>query len=409
MLNMEDWAEIRRLHRAEDLSIKEIVRRTGVSRNTVRSALRSDIPPTFNRAPRPSAVDAVEPEIRKLLKETPTIPATTIAERIGWGRGITILKERVAELRPVYAPADPSGRTTYDPGQLGQFDLWFPAVDIPLGHGQRARLPVFTGVSGYSRIVSGSMIPSRECHDILLGHRAWLEDVGAAPRKGVYDGEAALSSRHGGTVTLTDPFQRFRGALGMGVIICKPRDPEAKGLVERAHDYIERRFLPGRRFDSPQDFNAQFHDWCWTVANCRTHATLKVRPIDRLDEDRAAMLPLPPQLPDPALRLSVRLPRDHWVRAGTNDYSVDPRFIGRRIDVRLDLEELTARCGTELVALHRRCWAKGQTITDPTHDAIRKLLAAFRGRIEEVRAPGQVEVEERDLSSYDRALQVSLW
>jgi hypothetical protein len=121
------------------------------------------------------------------------------------------------------------------------------------------------------------------------------------------------------------------------------------------------------------------------------------------------MLALPPVMPDPALRLSVRLPRDHWVRAGANDYSVDPRFVGRRIDVRLDLDELTARCGSEVVARHRRCWARGQTVTDPLHDAIRALMAAFRGRIEEMRAPGDIEVEQRDLSSYDRALQVPLW
>ena len=57
MLDVEDWAEIRRLHRAEGLSIKEITRRLGVARNMVRSALRSDSPPVFDRKPRPSAVE----------------------------------------------------------------------------------------------------------------------------------------------------------------------------------------------------------------------------------------------------------------------------------------------------------------------------------------------------------------
>ena len=59
MLDVEDWAEIRRLHLAEGLSIKEIARQLGVARNTVRSAVRSDAPPVFERKPRPSAVDAV--------------------------------------------------------------------------------------------------------------------------------------------------------------------------------------------------------------------------------------------------------------------------------------------------------------------------------------------------------------
>src|SRR3954447_32917 len=108
VLDVEDWAEIRRLHLAEGVSIKEISRRLGVARNTVRSAVRSEGPPVFDRKPRLSAVDAGEAEIRVLLAEFPRMPATVIAERIGWDRSLTILKDRVRELRPLFEPADPS-------------------------------------------------------------------------------------------------------------------------------------------------------------------------------------------------------------------------------------------------------------------------------------------------------------
>lgn len=86
---MEDWAEIRRLHRAEEVPIKEIARRLGVARNTVRAALACDEPPRYRRAAKGPIVDAVEPQIRVLLAEYPTMPATVIAERIGWTRSIT--------------------------------------------------------------------------------------------------------------------------------------------------------------------------------------------------------------------------------------------------------------------------------------------------------------------------------
>lgn len=109
---MEDWAEIRRLHRAEQLSIKTIARQLGLARNTVREALRSDSPPRYERTPVGSIVDVVEPEIRRLLSEFPEMAATVIAERIGWERGITVLRDRVAELRPLYRPPDPSQRTS---------------------------------------------------------------------------------------------------------------------------------------------------------------------------------------------------------------------------------------------------------------------------------------------------------
>ena len=73
-----------------------------------------------------SAVDEVEPRIRELLREFPEMPATVIAERIGWARGITISRDRVAELRPLFVAPDPCQRTSYTPGELGQWDLWQP-------------------------------------------------------------------------------------------------------------------------------------------------------------------------------------------------------------------------------------------------------------------------------------------
>lgn len=401
MLNMDDWAEVRRLHRAEGISIKEIARRMGLARNTVRTAVRSDAPPSYERKGRGSRADAHEPAIRALLGEFPHMPATVIAERIGWSGGHSVLRARVAELRPIYLPADPCQRTEYRPGELAQWDLWFPAARIPLGHGQDAVLPVIVGVSGYSRVMAARMIPSRKAYDILLGHLACLLALGGVPRKGVYDNEAALVSRHSGRPNPTQAFQRFRGALGMGVVFCKPGDPEAKGLVERANQYLETSFMPGRRFDSPADFNAQLGSWL-PIANDRVHSTLRCRPSERLVEDRAAMMALPAMLPDPAWGESRRLGRDHWVRVDSCDYSVHPRAIGRRINLRLDLKELVVTCAGDVVARHDRSWARNRTITDPAHDAARKAMAAAANPpceddvdLDDVEAP--------DLSAYDRA------
>ena len=118
--------------------------------------------------------------------------------------------------------------------------------------------------------------------------------------------------------------------------ICKPADPEAKGLVERFHDYLERSFLPGRTFASPADFNDQLGGFL-TRANQRRHRVLGCRPVDRLDGDRQAMLSLPAVPPVTGWRCSTRLPRDHYLRLDSNDYSVHPTAIGRRVELRADL------------------------------------------------------------------------
>jgi transposase len=202
-------------------------------------------------------VDAVEPQIRRLLADWPDIPATVIAERIGWTRSLTVLKERVRELRPLFRPPDPVSRTSYQPGELAQCDLWFPPVDVPLGSGQAGRPPVLVIVSGYSRFLLARMLPARQGPDLLAGHWVLLRQLGAAPRALVWDNESAVGQWRGGRPVLTETMNAFRGALGIKVIQCRPADPEAKGLVERANRYLETSFLPGRAFTGPGDFNAQ--------------------------------------------------------------------------------------------------------------------------------------------------------
>jgi transposase len=111
VISVEDWAEIRRLHRAEQMPIRAIARKLGIARNTVRRAIAGNEPPKYRRAPKGSIVDAVEPQIRELLEHWPDMPVTVIAERIGWTRGMTVLKDRVRECRK--RPAYRSHRAAY--------------------------------------------------------------------------------------------------------------------------------------------------------------------------------------------------------------------------------------------------------------------------------------------------------
>jgi transposase len=368
----------------------------------VREALRSDGPPRYDRKRLGSAVDAFEPTIRELLACTPGMAATVIAERIGWERSMTVLKDRVRELRPLFAPPDPCQRTVYRPGELAQFDLWQPDAEIPVGFGQTAKLWVVVGVAGFSRFLGAWMIPSRQAHDVLGGHLEVLGQFGAVPRLAVWDQEGAIGRGRGRDMAFTDAFQAFRGTLGMGGLLCQRADPEAKGLVERANGYLETSFLPGRRFEDAADFNRQLAGWL-RRANQRIQATTKVRPADAVYEDRGAMMPFPGVLPDPALRFGVRLARDHYVRVDTNDYSVNPRFVGRRVEVRVELDTVVVTCDGTEVARHRRCLAKHQSLLAAEHA---RVLGAMRADARVASAFADA-VEERDLSVYDRALGVA--
>jgi transposase len=404
VLCVEDWAEIRRLHRAEGMPIKAIARVLGVSRNTVRAAVASDRPPRYQRPRKGSVVDAVEPRIRELLAAYPTMPATVIAERIGWDRSVRVLRDRVAELRPAYLPPDPASRTAYAAGEIAQCDLWFPPVMLPVGCGQvrrPAQLPVLTMVCAYSRWLMAVLIPTRAASDLFAGWWQLIAGLGAVPRVLVWDGEGAIGRWRAGRPELTADCQAFRGTLGARVVVCKPADPEAKGMIERAHDYLERSFLPGRTFAGPADFNAQLAAWL-ALVNTRPRRALGCSPAQRITADKAAMLTLPPVAPQTGWRAQSRLPRDHYVRLDSNDYSVHPAAIGRRIEVTADLARVRVFCDGQMAADHERCWAWHQSISDPGHIAAARAMR--RDRVTALRPAAEPEVQIRALSDYDAAL-----
>jgi len=317
-------------------------------------------------------VDAVEPQVRGLLAEFPTMPATVIAERIGWTRSLTVLKDRVRVLRPLFVPPDPADRLEHAPGEVAQCDLWFPAVRVPVG-GQATRvLAVLAMTCGYSRLTGAVAVPSRKAGDILAGVWQIVAGWGRCPRTLVWDREAAI----GGTGRLSVEAAGFAGTLGVRIRLAPPRDPESKGLVERRNGYFETSFLPGRSFCSPGDFNTQISIWLDERANARHLRSTGASPHERWDADRSAMVPLPPVAPAVGLTGRVRLGRDYYVRIDSNDYSVDPRAIGRFVDWHTTLTTVKATCAGQVVATHARAWTSAATITDPAHRATAKTLRA---------------------------------
>lgn len=399
MLEVQRWAEIRRMKFVDGLSIHEIVRRTGHDRNTVRRALRSDEPPRYARPPRPSKLDPFREEVKRLLQQDPRIPAKRIRELIeeqGYAGGKSILDDYVRELRPLYLPRRTYQRTIYRPGELCQFDLWEPRDAIPVGHGQTRRGYVVTAELGFSRALAGALVFSKQFEDIAFGMSRCLTRLGALPEKLVWDREGAI---HLGGGRPSDAFARFCGQLPVGWIILEPCDPEAKGVLERSHRFMRTNFEPGRQFANQLDFQLQLDAWCDKV-NGRVHRTTRAVPAERLEHEQALMRPLPELMPESDRRFVTRVPQQPYLRFDRNDYSLDPRLAGRRVELRISQSEITAVAldTGELACRHRRRFATHLTFTDPAHQA---ELERLRG---ERRRPKDVDVELRPLARYDQLI-----
>ncbi len=199
MYDVHDWAEVRRLNR-DGWTNTAIAEKFGMSRNTVAALVASDRPPRYEREPAGSMLDGFTAAITAMLDEDPKAPATVIAERLrplGYGGGITILKERLAELRPVFVAARSYQRTTYLPGELGQVDWWETGVQIPVGKGAtRAVFGLVTTLphsAAHAAVFSFSKTKADFCPTFL----SCLQRLGGVPAAAVLDNDTAWSSPGG--------------------------------------------------------------------------------------------------------------------------------------------------------------------------------------------------------------------
>jgi len=398
VLGVEVWAEVRRRHLADGQSIKRIARETGLARNTVRAALRREGPPVYQRVARGSVLDAYRGRVEELLAVDAALPGEVVLERLraeGYAGGRTILNDLLRELRPRYLPPPRSfQRTAYAPGEVCQFDVWHVSRPVPVGYGQQRQGYVVVATLGYSRAAAGVLVFSRSGVDVLYGVVACLERLGGVPRRLVWDREGCL---HSGLGRPSEQYAALLGRLGCGAVFCRERDPQAKGAVERVQGYLESSFEPGRGCVNEHDFQAQLDAW-FLKANQRMHRTLRQRPVELLAEE--ALRPMP-VLGEAGERRAERVAADPYLRVDTNDYSVDPRQVGRRVDVIVTQREVRAVAldTGEVVAAHRRCFARHRTISDPRHlDALERLRAERHAR-QQGREP--VAVERRSLAAYD--------
>ena len=394
---MEQWAEIRRMHFVEHLAIKEIARRTGRDRKTIRRALRSSDPPRYRRSPAASKLDPHRDQIARLLREERGITNTRIRELIteaGYDGGKTILDDYLRELRPILCPKRTYQRTAYRPAELLQFDLWEPKQELPVGHGQSRRGWVVTCELGFSRAAAGALVFSRQLPDLLWGMSRCLGALGGLPETLVWDREGAI---HAGDGRPTEGFAAFCGSLAVGWRILEARDPESKGLLERTHRFLRSNFESARSFANHLDYQDQLDRWFSERANPRFHRGIRARPSERLEAERRKMRQLPGRMPPTAIRRVVRVPQQPYLRWDTNDYSIDPRFAGRRVEVRIGQREVVAIAlgSGEICARHQRAFAKHLTLTDPAHQARLDALRSDRRR------EPDLEVERRPLRRYD--------
>src|ERR1700689_3087480 len=382
------------MKRVEGLSAREISRRTGLARDTVGKLLVAEVPPRYSRARAEAILDPFKSWICEQLQADPKVPSQRLRElaaEIGYAGGKTIFDAYVREVRPRFLVKRTFQRTIYRPAELIQCDLWEPSAHVPVGYGQTRRGWVVTTQSCWSRAFAGTLIFSKEAPDILAGLARSISRLGVRPEKLVWDRESAIAGRGKPSV----PFLSFCGQMQVGWIILDAGDAQAKGQLERQHRFLRSNFEPRRFFANHLDFQDQLDRWAEKV-NGRAHRTIRGIPAERLAKE-LQQRPLGRVTLDTDRRWVTRVPQQPLIRVDRNDYSIDPVFAGRRVEVRVSQHEITATVldTGELAASHSRIFAGFQTIIDTAHQGQLELQRQRR------RQRHQVDVEQRPLSVYD--------
>ena len=335
MLGVEQWAEIRRMGHVEGLSQREIHRRTGIHRDTIRRALASAEPPSYGpRPPRPSKLDPFRTRSPPARRRADALGrADPRGDRgLGYRRGQTILDDLLRELRPRYLPPPRTfQRTVYRPGELCQFDLCEPRQEIPVGHGQTRRGFIVTAELPYSRAFAGALVFSKQ----LVGHRLGDEPLPRPARRAAREGwsgtaRARSTAAAGGRPWTSPPSAVSSRSAGSSSIPATAR-PRARSSAATASSTATSR--PGGSFANPLDFQDQLDRWSERSTGAR-HRTTRAIVSERLAGEHQQMRPAAGPMPDADRRWVIRVPPQPYLRFDRNDYSLDPRLVGRRVEVR---------------------------------------------------------------------------
>ena len=363
-------AEVLRLGLVEGISVRQIARRLSMARRTVRKLLgRHVAPPPTPPAPRGSLLDPYEAAIRAIVDDTPEILAPAVLERLrplGYIGGITILRDRLRRMRP-HGQRQAFLTLHFAPGSAMQIDWADCGFAVP---GVPRRVSAFVAVLCYSRHLYVEFTFSQAMGTFLRCMDRCVAFFGGTTAVDIFDNMKTVVLSHTPAATVFNPrfleYARVRGAVA--VRACNVRKAHEKGGVERGIGFIRRRFLPGRRFKSLLDLNAQATAWRDDFANGRVHeVTGKVPALVFAHEEKALLTPLQdtPFNTDDVEGAGVT--KTFRVTFDRNRYSVPWRLASQQVTVRANNESVAIFLGPKQVALHARSWDVGQDIEDPSH------------------------------------------
>ena len=371
-----DKQTIFEIHRLNDLgwSERKIARYLGISRPSVNKYLiNPDLTPT-KRAPRSSKLDAYRDLIKQFVEADPQLKAPVVLQRLkdnGFDGKITIVRDYLQKLKGSQSQRQAFIRFESPPGQQMQID-WGHFGTLCYGDTKR-KLYALAAIECYSRMAYVEFTHSQNQQTL---HQALLNAFdywGGSTEEMVVDNMiTAVIERQGSLIRFNDAFLDFLRIFHITPIACNVRAPHEKGKIENVIKYLRQNFWPLRTFTDLYDVNRQVRNWLDTVANVRIHQGTGKRPLDQLAQARLRLLP--DLLPDCRHTETLKVYNDFAVRFDANVYTLPPWAIGKKITLKADQRTVSLFYQDKKIAVHDRCWQRGQRIETASHrEQVKKL------------------------------------
>jgi len=384
MISKDREAEILRLFHAEKWRVGTIATQLGVHHTTVQRVLGQAGFARGVGTRRPSMLDPYAAFIIETLTKYPGLRASRLFQMVrerGYRGQPDHFRHAVARLRPRPA-VEAFLRLRVLPGEQGQVD-WGYFGKVRIGAALRA-LWAFVMVLSWSRQLFLRFYLSAAMPSFLRGHVDALQFFGGVPRVLLYDNlKSAVLERVGDAIrfnpTLLELAKHYRFEPRP---VAKARGNE-KGRVERAIRYVRDSFFAARTWRDVDDLNLQAESWATGLAADRRWRSDASRRVgEAFAEEQPLLLPLPKLPFETDERVEAHVGKTPYVRFDLNDYSVDPKCVGRTIVVVASLARVRIQDGATTVAHHVRCWDRGQQIESPEHVAelVQQKSRARKGR-----------------------------
>ena len=366
MIDYETYHRIRLLTQ-QGVTAPQIAADCRLDERTVRYWQAQEVYRPRQTLKRPSKLDPYMGRLSRWLAEHDYTSAKLLHKlrEEGYTGGYSILKERVARLRP--PRTEPRLTLAFEPGECAQVD-WGCAGHLITGCVRR-RLSFFVMVLCFSRKLYVEFTLAERQEQFLTCHQNAFQYFQGVPRRVMVDNlkSAVLSHPRGQPAVYHPRYLDFAAHYGFQVRACNVRSAHEKGRVENAVGYIKGNFLPGLEFTSLSAVQTAARHWMETVANARLHATTRRKPEDLFAEER--LLPLPERPYDCGFEREAVATALFRVHFDGNRYSVPAKQAGKRVQLRAYPDKVLIYREKALIATHQRSHEKGRDIVDPEHES----------------------------------------